>query len=346
MNNIIKNCKKSVNGKRKDISHLIFYNNPFLTLAPLLSYFKMAPRTPRNTRRISTSSGESISLSQVIAGHVGRHAIVSQPVPVSSSDERLNQMSLDLQGFIMQLVWMNCKVGQLIDGQRRNIAAARQESMPASLPALAPSSPLSVPAMPEQEMGSLILVLINRKIWKRNLKFRDSSVIAENEARRRWNVTECINHPENAALVDYLCQYILAQPCARDFWSSMVCFIKNILYLPYIFLILAHHTYTYLTNWRLIDNEMGHEVGFLSEISFLYLLQKDVMSHSESDMKDMNVETLNHFVEIVDFVAVQTCSDKSMLKSRARMPRLQLGEKNDVVSRHLILSLSPWAIKQ
>ncbi|KAL0083833.1 hypothetical protein J3Q64DRAFT_1836400 [Phycomyces blakesleeanus] len=250
---------------------------------------KMAPRTPRNTRRISTSSEESISLSQVIAGHVGRHAIVSQP--------------------------MNCKVGQLMDGQRRNIgAAARQESMPASLPALAPSSPLSVPAMPEQEMGSLIFVLINRKIWKRNLKFRDSSVIAENEARRRWNVTECINHPENAALVDYLCQYILAQPCARDFW--------------------------------LIDNEMGHEVGFLSEISFLYLLQKDVMSHSESDMKDMNVETLNHFVEIVDFVAVQTCSDKSMLKSRARMPRLQLGEKNDVVSRHLISSLSPWAIKQ
>ncbi|OAD66595.1 hypothetical protein PHYBLDRAFT_152398 [Phycomyces blakesleeanus NRRL 1555(-)] len=91
---------------------------------------------------------------------------------------------------------------------------------------------------------------------------------------------------------------------------------------------------------------MGHEVGFLSEILFLYLLQKDVMSHSESDMKDMNVETLNHFVEIVDFVAVQTCSDKSMLKSRARMPRLQLGEKNDVVSRHLISSLSPWAIKQ
>ncbi|OAD74056.1 hypothetical protein PHYBLDRAFT_168465 [Phycomyces blakesleeanus NRRL 1555(-)] len=218
MNNIIKKNTPRTKSRylKLIVTHIIF------TVARSL-LMKMAPRTPRNTRRRSTSSGESTSLSQVIAGYVGRHAIVSQQVPVSSSDEHLNQMSLDLQGFIMQLAWMNCKVGQLMDGQRRNIgAAARQESMPASLPALAPSSPLSVPAMPEQEMGSLILVLINRKIWKRNLKFRDSSVIAENEARRRWNVTECINHPENAALVDYLCQYILAQPCARDFWSSMV----------------------------------------------------------------------------------------------------------------------------
>ncbi|OAD68572.1 hypothetical protein PHYBLDRAFT_73741 [Phycomyces blakesleeanus NRRL 1555(-)] len=271
----------------------------------------MAPCTPRNTRRRSISSGVSTSLSQVIAGSIEQRAIASQLVSVSSSDECLDQMSIDLKNIMMQLASMDCKVGQLMDSQRRNIgAAARQESMPASLLALAPSSPLPVPAMSEQEIGS---TLINGKVWKRNLKSRDSTVIAENEARRRWNVNEHIDHPKNAALVDYLHHYVLAQPCAGNFWSRMV--------------ILAHCTHTYLTNWRLIDNEMGLEVGLLSEMLFLHLLQKDVMLDGESDMEDMNVATLNNFLEIVDFVAVQTCSDKSMLKSRAKMPRLQSGKR-------------------
>ncbi|OAD66781.1 hypothetical protein PHYBLDRAFT_174806 [Phycomyces blakesleeanus NRRL 1555(-)] len=265
-------------------------------------------------------------------------------------------MSLDLKGIITQLASMDCKVGQLMDGQRRNIgAAAWQESMLASLPALAPSSPLPVPAMSEQEMGSVIL--------KRNLKSRDSSIIAENKARRRWNVNECIDHPENVALINYLCQYVLAQPCAGNFWSSMVVSkIQNNYKQHHRSYhstmqqdILARCTHTYLTNWRLIDNEMGLEAGLLSEMLFLHLLQKDVMSDGESDMEDMNIATihvlqikrpswrsdeLNNFLEIVDFVAVHTCSDKSMLKSRARMPRLQSEEKNVVVPCHLI-SLLP-----
>ncbi|KAL0092630.1 hypothetical protein J3Q64DRAFT_1695139 [Phycomyces blakesleeanus] len=114
-----------------------------------------------------------------------------------------------------QLASMYCKVGQLMDGQKRNIgAAAWQESMPASLPALFSLSPSPVPAMSEQEMSSVILIL-------------------------------------------------------------------------------AHHTHTYLTNWRLIDNEMGLEVELLSEMSFLHLLQKDVMLDGESDVKDMNIATVH-----------------------------------------------------
>ncbi|KAL0079371.1 hypothetical protein J3Q64DRAFT_1702131 [Phycomyces blakesleeanus] len=219
---------------------LTAYSSP-----PIKTKIKMTSHTPRNPRRRYTSSGESISLSQVTAGRVGRHAIAPQPVPASSSDERLNQMSLDLKGIITQLASMDCKVGKLMDGQRRNIgAAARQESMPASLPALAPSSSLPVPAMSEQEMSSVILEISGPAWWYQKSEITTSNTIA-------LLTPQCNKMQQDGAM-------------------------------HALTVILACHTHTYLTNWRLIDNEMGLEVGLLSE-----------MSDSESDVEDMNVATVH-----------------------------------------------------
>ncbi|OAD65761.1 hypothetical protein PHYBLDRAFT_153242 [Phycomyces blakesleeanus NRRL 1555(-)] len=137
-------------------------------------------------------------------------------------------------------------------------------------------------------------------------------LVAENKSRRRWNTDERINHPDNVEVINYLQQYIVAQPHTAGFWEDMIVQkIKN----NYKTCFRAVNTTPEQASSKRrnnpIDTEMGYKPGNPDEMAYLHLLEKSVMSDGESEDEDVTpiirvrVLQLNMLIQFIDFLAAE-----------------------------------------
>ncbi|OAD81100.1 hypothetical protein PHYBLDRAFT_138647 [Phycomyces blakesleeanus NRRL 1555(-)] len=152
--------------------------------------------------------------------------------------------------------------------------------------------------------------LINGRMWARNFHLDDPEFVAENESCRRWNTDERIDHPDNVEVINYLRQYIIAQPRTAGFWEDMIvqkiknnyktCFCAvnttpeqasskryNNCINSHRIEIHLHCVDTYINNWLAIDTEIGYKPGNPDEMAYLHLLEKSVMSDGELEDEDV-----------------------------------------------------------
>ncbi|OAD71947.1 hypothetical protein PHYBLDRAFT_169858 [Phycomyces blakesleeanus NRRL 1555(-)] len=337
---------------------------------------KMAPITPRTPR-----SNARNSLTQVAVGRVEQHLVV----PAVTQEQRMTEMSARLDNMGTILGSLDNRFGQFINVQRRNtktvgaIAMSLASTSRQVLPAVAPSAAPSFDQMSEEETKVAVLALIREKIWKKDFRSNDSTEIAGNEARQRWNIDERVDYLNNVVVVAYLQEYIHAQSQTVSFWPGMVVSMIKTHTLPeqrvdnnrrariasQIKEIITKHIYTcrqdiYTRYWRVIDKEMGLTVKEDFKIAFFSAIQKGAMSDGKSDTEKLfpgfpvrvlkvarpswRSNEFNKFLGLID--ESMHSNHKAKGNAKPRMPRFLRGEKNVTVPCWLILSLPPWAIKQ
>ncbi|KAL0080841.1 hypothetical protein J3Q64DRAFT_1757785 [Phycomyces blakesleeanus] len=360
-----------------------FHENIFQNYKQFLLSFqrkKMAPVTPRTPR-----SNARNSLTQVAVGRVEQHLVV----PAVTQEQRMEEMSTRLDNMSAMLGSLDNRFGQFIDVQRRNtetvgaIAMSLASTSRQVLPAVAPSAAPYFDRISEEETKVAVLALIREKIWKKDFRSNDPTEIVENEARRRWNVDERVDHPDNVAVVAYLREYIQPQPQAVSFWPGMV---VSMVKSNYRYCHRKAHTLPeqrvdnnrrariasrmkeihprrqdiYTRYWRVVDKEMGLTVEEDSEMAFFGAIQKGAMSDGESDTEELfpgfpvrmlkvarpswRSDEFNKFLGLID-ESMQS-DYKAKGNAKPRMPRFLREEIYVAIPRWLISSLPPWAIKQ
>ncbi|OAD65927.1 hypothetical protein PHYBLDRAFT_152954 [Phycomyces blakesleeanus NRRL 1555(-)] len=322
----------------------------------------MSSNSTRNsTRRGRGNAGPSVH--SVAAGHVQQANITPRSQAVNQvTDSELENRIIDL------LVAIQSRVGNVYDNDNASTIAildvinTQQLSAVSHAPA---SGSVLIPLTgqnPSNKMNVIVLRFINERMWKRNFISNDLVLIAENEAKKRWNTNERSDHFDNVEVINYLRDYILSQPMTASVWSGLVVEkIKN--NYKYIYWIVnmtsaqataknrkacsnsrcveihLHHLRVYNDNWQIIDRKMGYKQGNLDEKAYECYIEKDVMSDRESDSK------LNRLLGISDKIMQTNDELQVTTTSKSQMIRYLTSIKDTSVPHHLSAMIPEWAIQ-
>ncbi|KAG2191743.1 hypothetical protein INT47_003103 [Mucor saturninus] len=343
----------------------------------------------RNSNRRSNANEQPGSSSQGAGNQPKRRRLAPRSETVRNDDEGYKELSGQMASMSRQLrkmydmqassanavsMFMNAHANGVFNG------APAGPVLPATI---SPSVPAQ-PSLSESQMSAIILDLIHEKMWIRDLKSNDPIEIAENEARRKWNTDQWIDHQDNVKIVKYLREYILSQPRAAGFWPSMVVakiknnyktFYRSVNMSEEAGIIKKHNArinsrmreilnrriITYETNWEIIDAEMGPKEGNAHEMAYLNVLRKEVMSDGESGVEDFGEgvslkvvkiacpswrsDELNRLLAIIDRISKDRDLRKGQSKSKPKTPRIQRGVKVVPVPTSLSTILPPWSIR-
>ncbi|OAD71008.1 hypothetical protein PHYBLDRAFT_171068 [Phycomyces blakesleeanus NRRL 1555(-)] len=339
---------------------------------------------PSNATRKSGCKGKQNArgtLSCVAAGRIEQCEIAPKVLPLAACPsgaeapgmtvKSLTQIMAAINMMYDRTVEANTGIHFLVDAH--NQAIAQQALVASSVTQRVTAANLSTNRHTKGEMCATVLNLINGRMWARNFCSNDPELVAENESRRRWNTDERIDHPDNVEVINYLQQYIVAQPRTAGFWEDMIvqkiknnyktCF-RAVNATPKQ--IHLHHVDTYINNWLAIDTEMGYKPGNPDEMAYSHLLEKSVMSDGESEDEDVTpiirvwvlqvacpswrsaeifFLKLNRLIQFIDFLAAENDKKISTPQSKQRMPRYLKTIVVTPVPSHLTTILPVWAIQ-
>ncbi|OAD79368.1 hypothetical protein PHYBLDRAFT_139398 [Phycomyces blakesleeanus NRRL 1555(-)] len=335
---------------------------------------------PSNATRKSGRKGKQNAqgtLSCVAAGRIEQREIAPRVSPLAAGPsgaeapgmtvESLTQVMAAINMMYDRTVEANTGIRFLVDAH--NQAIAQQALVASSVTQGVTAANVSTNRHTKGEMHAIVLNLINRRMWARNFRSNDSELVAENKSRRRWNTDERIDHPDNVEVINYLRQYIVAQPRTAGFWEDMIVQkIKN----------------NYKTCFRAVnatpeqasskrrnnhinsrrieqDTKMGYKPGNPDEMAYLHLLEKSVMSDGESEDEDVTPiicvqvlqvarpswrsAELNRLIQFIDFLAAENDKKIATPQSKQRMLRYLKTIAVTPVPGHLTAILPVWTIQ-
>ncbi|OAD78068.1 hypothetical protein PHYBLDRAFT_141930 [Phycomyces blakesleeanus NRRL 1555(-)] len=341
---------------------------------------------PSNATRKSGRKGKQNArgtLSHVAASRIEQCEIAPRVLPLAAGPsgteapgmtvKSLTQVMAAINMMYDRTVEANTGIRFLVDAH--NQAIAQQALVASSVTQGVTATNVSTNRHTKGEICAIVLNLINGRMWVRNFRSNDPELVAENESRRQWNTAERIDHPDNVEVINYLRQYIIAQPRTAGFWEDMIvqkiknnyktcfcavnatpskCLPKGAI------IIHLHRVDTYINNWLAIDTEMGYKPDNPDEMAYLHLLKKSVISDSESE--DENVTPiirvrvlqvarpswrsaeLNRLIQFIDFLAAENDKKIATPQSKQRMPRYLKTIEVTPVPSHLTAILPVWAI--
>ncbi|OAD65044.1 hypothetical protein PHYBLDRAFT_153849 [Phycomyces blakesleeanus NRRL 1555(-)] len=350
---------------------------------------------PSNATRKSGRKGKQNArgtLSRVAAGRIEQREIAPRVSPLAAGPsgaeapgmtvESLTQVMAAINMMYDRTVEANTGIRFLVDAH--NQAIAQQALVASSVTQGVTAANVSTNRHTKGEMCAIVLNLINGRMWARNFRSNDPELVAENESRRRWNTDERIDHPDNVEVINYLRQYIVAQPRTAGFWEDMIvqkiknnyktCFRavnatpeqasskrRNNRINSHRIEIHLRRVDTYINNWLAIDTKMGYKPGNPDEMAYLHLLEKSVMSDGESEDEDVTPiirvrvlqvarpswrsAELNRLIQFIDFLAAENDKKIATPQSKQRMPRYLKAIAVTPVPSHLTAILPVWTIQ-
>ncbi|OAD66787.1 hypothetical protein PHYBLDRAFT_152055 [Phycomyces blakesleeanus NRRL 1555(-)] len=265
---------------------------------------------PSNATRKSGRKGKQNArgtLSCVAAGRIEQREIAPRVLPLAAGPsgakapgitvESLTQIMAAINMMYDRTVEANTRIRFLVDAH--NQAIAQQTLVASSVTQGVTAANVSTNRHTKGEMRAIVLNLINGRMWVRNFYER-------------------IDHPDNVEVINYLRQYIVAQPRTAGFWEDMIvqkiknnyktCFRavnatpeqasskrRNNCINSCCIEIHLCRVDIYINNWLAvviqtlgsIDTEMGYKPGNPDEIAYLHLLEKSVMSDGELEDEDV-----------------------------------------------------------